>query len=110
MVRGGAIEPHWLADGSSFWFAKGSPDAIVIYKVDPISGSKTALFYGNRLRASLSGVLGHEPPFRGLPFDRFTFEPGERAARFPVDGREFRSGIPTASGNPRALPTAARRR
>ena len=39
MVRGGAIEPHWLADGSSFWFAKGSPDAIVIYKVDPISGS-----------------------------------------------------------------------
>ncbi len=22
-VKGGSIEPHWMADGSSFWYAEG---------------------------------------------------------------------------------------
>ena len=24
-VKGGSIEPHWMADGSSFWYANGAP-------------------------------------------------------------------------------------
>jgi len=23
-VKGGSIEPHWMTDGSSFWYAEGS--------------------------------------------------------------------------------------
>ena len=23
-VKGGSIEPHWMADGSSFWYAEGA--------------------------------------------------------------------------------------
>ena len=24
-VKGGTIQPHWMADGSSFWLAEGAP-------------------------------------------------------------------------------------
>lgn len=25
LVKGGSIEPHWMADGSSFWYTEGDP-------------------------------------------------------------------------------------
>ena len=25
VVKGGSIEPHWMAEGSSFWYAEGDP-------------------------------------------------------------------------------------
>ena len=49
-VKGGAIEPHWMADGSSFWYAEGAPDNTVIYKVDPKANTKTPMFDTARLR------------------------------------------------------------
>ena len=24
-VKGGNVDPHWMADGSSFWYAEGAP-------------------------------------------------------------------------------------
>ena len=33
-VKGGSITPHWMADGSSFWYAEGAPENTIIYKVD----------------------------------------------------------------------------
>ncbi len=24
-VKGGSIQPHWMADGSGFWYAEGDP-------------------------------------------------------------------------------------
>ncbi|MFQ5695672.1 MAG: hypothetical protein ACE5HB_06765, partial [Terriglobia bacterium] len=72
-VKGGSITPHWMADGSSFWYAEGSPANTVIYKVDPRANTKTPLFDTQRLRQALTPFLGHEPPYQGLPFEEFTF-------------------------------------
>ena len=89
-VRGGSIEPHWMADGSSFWYAEGAPGNIVIYKVDPRADTKTPLFDTARLRKALTSLLGHEPPFKGLPFDTFTFvDEGEQTIKFTVEDKEF---------------------
>lgn len=41
-VKGGSITPHWMADGSSFWYAEGAPSNTVIWKVDPKANIKTA--------------------------------------------------------------------
>ena len=27
-VEGGKVEPHWMADGNSFWYAEGAPEEI----------------------------------------------------------------------------------
>ena len=26
-VKGGTVEPHWMADGNSFWYAEGAPES-----------------------------------------------------------------------------------
>ena len=88
-VKGGSIEPHWMADGSSFWYAEGGPANTVIWKVDPKVNTKTPLFDTARLRQALTPFLGHEPPYQGLPFDKFTFVDGEKAVKFSLEGQEF---------------------
>jgi len=35
LVKGGSAHPHWMMDGSSFWYAEGAPDDTVIWRVDP---------------------------------------------------------------------------
>ena len=39
-IKGGSIKPHWMADGSSFWYAEGAPSNTVIWKVDPNANTK----------------------------------------------------------------------
>ncbi len=102
-VKGGSIEPHWMADGSSFWYAEGAPDKTVIWNVDPNANTKTALFDTAHLRQALTTVLGHEPPHKGLPFEAFTFvDKGDQTVRFTVEGNQFvlRLGTYTISRAP----------
>lgn len=72
-LGGAACSVNWMADGQSFWFAEGQPDRTVIYRADPETGTTEPLFDAERLREALTGALGHEPPYEGLPFDVFTF-------------------------------------
>lgn len=89
-VKGGSIEPHWMADGSSFWYVEGAPENTIIYKVHPVANTKTPLFDTARLRQALVTFLGRELPYGWLPFDTFTFvDDDEKAARFTVEKREF---------------------
>ncbi len=89
-VKGGSIEPHWMADASSFWYVEGAPANTVIYKVDPTANTKTPLLDTVRLREALTPLLGHEPPYQGLPFEEFTFvNEGEQAVKFSVEDKEF---------------------
>ncbi|MGH8057683.1 MAG: DPP IV N-terminal domain-containing protein, partial [Candidatus Entotheonellia bacterium] len=88
-VKGGSITPHWMAGGSSFWYAEGAPANRVIWKVDPKANTKTPLFDTARLRKALTPLLGHEPPHQGLPFEDFTFVNGENVVKFAVENKEF---------------------
>ena len=94
-LGGAACAVNWMADGQSFWFAEGQPDQTVIYRADPVAGTTEPLFDAERLRAALTPVLGHEPPYGGLPFDTFAFAgegsqgDGERLVRFSVEDRGF---------------------
>ncbi|MGH9862679.1 MAG: DPP IV N-terminal domain-containing protein [Candidatus Acidiferrales bacterium] len=88
-VKGGSIEPHWMADGSSFWYTEGAPANTVIWKVDPRANTKAPLFDTARLRKALTSVLGHEPPYGDLPFTQFEFVEGEKGVKFTVEEGEF---------------------
>lgn len=87
-VKGGSIEPHWMADGSSFWYAEGAPANTVIWKVDPHKNTKEHLFDVVRLRRALR-ALGTEPEGEGLPFWEFEFLNEETAVRFRLAERDF---------------------
>ena len=56
-VKGGKIEPHWIADGSSFWYAESAPADTVIWKVDPEANTKDPLFDTARLRKALHSTI-----------------------------------------------------
>jgi len=88
-VKGGKVDPHWMADGSSFWYPEGAPANTVVYKVDPAANTKAPLFDTARLRRALTEVLGHEPPYQGVPFSDFTFLDSEKAVKFTVENKEF---------------------
>ncbi len=89
-VKGGSIQPHWMADGSSFWYAESTPENTIIYKVDSKVNSKTPFFDSARLRQALTKVLGHEPPYKGLPFEAFTFvNKSEKAVKFTMEDKVF---------------------
>jgi hypothetical protein len=89
-VNSGKVEPHWMADGSSFWYAEGAPANTIIWKVDPKTNTKTPLFDIARLRKELTSLLGHESPYQGLPFDTFTFvDEGEQTVKFTEEDKAF---------------------
>lgn len=90
LVKGGAITARWLGDGESFWYADGAPANTVIYRVDPSQGTQEPLFDTERLRAALAPVLGHTPPYDGLPFSDMTLDETRSRAEFEVEGRRFR--------------------
>jgi dipeptidyl aminopeptidase/acylaminoacyl peptidase len=89
LIRGGSIEPHWLPDGGRFWYAEGVPDRTVIYQIDPVTNSKQPLFDIERVRQALTPLLGHEPPYQGLPFADFTFTDDGASVQFQLAGRRF---------------------
>jgi hypothetical protein len=88
-VKGGKVEPHWMADGNSFWYSEGAPANTVIWKADPVANTKEPLFDTLKLRTVLKTVLGHEPPYNGIPSDEFDFHEDDRTARFELQGRHF---------------------
>jgi len=94
-LDGGIIEPHWMEDGNSFWFADGSLDSTVIYRVDPLNNRKTELFEVSRLREVLRLFLGEAPPHHGVPFRAFEFADGEQMVRFKVGGRDLTLDLET---------------
>jgi hypothetical protein len=76
-IKVGSIEPHWMADGNSFWYAEGAPENTIIWKIDPKANTKKLLFDIERLRKAFRTLIGHDLSNRGLPFDKFNFVEGE---------------------------------
>lgn len=61
-MEGGRVQAYWMADGNSFWYAEGTSESTVIWKVDPVVKSKEPLF---------------------------TFANAEGSVRFSVEQRDF---------------------
>jgi dipeptidyl aminopeptidase/acylaminoacyl peptidase len=90
LVRGGVVQPRWLADSNNFWYAEGTPDKTVIYRVDPRANTRTPLFDPPRLREGIRAALGYDPPWGQVPFRDFSFtDRTEKAAKFTLEGRDY---------------------
>lgn len=112
LVEGGSLEPHWLTDGDSFWYAESDGDRTMIYKVDPAAGTRTLLVDTARLRAALRAI----DPDRAWPADlvveQLSLLSGDTVAKLTVDGNEYMvsletyavSRAPPSSLNPHAVP------
>jgi len=88
LVQGGKVMPNWMPDGSSFWYADGTPNDRKILKVDPKTNNVTPLFDVARLRTALERELGHAPAGSGVPFEGLAFL-GPNRVSFSVEGRSY---------------------
>ena len=95
LIENASLEPHWMADGRSFWYVEGAPAQTAIWVIDGARPEPTPLLNADRLRDALTAVLGHEPPYRGIPFERFDFLDDETAIRFELEERAFRMALDT---------------
>jgi dipeptidyl aminopeptidase/acylaminoacyl peptidase len=88
LVSGGRIPARWTRDGA-LWYVEGGPEDTVIQRVDPATGETAPLFDVAAVRASLAAATGHEPPYRGLPFDAFREDERGRVG-FDYEGKRWR--------------------
>lgn len=101
LLGGGPCPVNWMPDGQSFWFVEGQPDQTVIYRSDPATRTTEPLFDTERLREALTPMLGHLPPYQGLPFDSFTFVAGsDQTIRFTVEDRSFQLDLDSYTVTP----------
>lgn len=84
LIRGGFVNPRWLADGSLFCYTAGTPDS-TSYLVDPVANTKTAVLD--------PGTLGH-PCAPAEPEARPTEQRVVRSTRYFFDMLE----IPAPTG------------
>src|SRR5579863_7835412 len=89
LVKGGEVEAHWMEDGNTFWFAQDGPGGAEAWRYDPVASKKAPLVDLPRLREALARLVGYRPSLDRLPFDSFSFLPGEGSARLTANGREF---------------------
>ena len=99
-VQNGSIQALWMNDGNSFWYAEGSQNNTVIYKVDPITNTKDFLFNVQRLRQALIPVLGNELSQEGLPFQTFSFVEGEKVIEFIIEKKAYRMDLDSYTVKP----------
>ena len=106
LVKGASIEPNWLADGSSFWFAEGGPADRVIWRVDPAANTVEPLFNVPHLRFAIAAAIGHEPPYAGVPFETFQLSPDGATASFTLEGARFSLDMEAYVVEPQLAPAA----
>ena len=108
-VKGGRVEPRWMADGNSFWYVEGAPGDPIFWKVDPETDTgPTPFFDVHRLRAALVRAIGRQEPDQRLPFDSFTFaDDRESAIRFQVADKSYVLNLTSYEIVPESLPISA---
>jgi dipeptidyl aminopeptidase/acylaminoacyl peptidase len=94
-VSGGSLPPNWTHDGTGVWYAEGAPENTVILRTDLKTGETAPLFNVAAVRAALAAATGHEPPYHGLPFIRFTAVKAGRG-EFDYDGTRWQIDLATS--------------
>jgi len=108
LVRGGAVEPHWLPDGTGFWYEAdgggGEGEGTAIYGVDPATGAKERLSAPPdeeprpEPRVIRPSLFPGFPPVREIPSPDGRWFLTERDSNLwlraadPGDGREAENG------------------
>jgi dipeptidyl aminopeptidase/acylaminoacyl peptidase len=111
-LRGGSVEGRFTPDGTAFVYLDGVPERAAMHRVD--EAGRGPFLDPEGVRRQLAVLLGHEPPYAGLPFSSFDFvrEKEADAIRFEVEGKAFlyELGTQTVVTSPSRLEEDRRRR
>ena len=87
LVLGAKITPHWLADGSRFWYRVSTPAGPRFVLADPLAGIRTEAFDHDRLAKALAVAAGADIDPAALPM--IAIEPSDGEIVFDALGRRW---------------------
>jgi dipeptidyl aminopeptidase/acylaminoacyl peptidase len=88
LIRGGSVEPHWLADGRRFWYVTETKEGPLVWIVDPRANTKRPLFDTPRLLQALRARLGKKLP-AAVTLGDLVFLEAENKVRFNFAGKTW---------------------
>lgn len=83
-----SVDPHWLRKGDRFWYSFETSEGRKWYIVDPLKGSKTALFDNEKLAAAITRIVKDPFDAQHLNIDSLQFIKDETVLRFQVKSTE----------------------
>jgi hypothetical protein len=85
--------PHWLSDGTRFWYRATRAQGADFVMVDPVRNLRRQVFDNARLAAamSLANDTAYDPT--RLPFTTFNYVDGEQFIEFTASAKLFRCGL-----------------
>ncbi|RMH12765.1 MAG: S9 family peptidase [Gemmatimonadetes bacterium] len=77
------VQPRWIEGSERFWYSWETSDGTFYYLVDPVQGTKRAIFDNDRLAAELTRITRDPYDGKHLPIQRIRFI-DENTLRFDV--------------------------
>ena len=73
LIYSTSVSPRWIEGGESFWYSYETSDGTSYWKVDPVRGTKRAIFDNDRMAAELTRIVkdpfdGQNLPIRNIKF------------------------------------------
>lgn len=107
-----SVNPHWIDDGSRFWYRRETPNGHEFIFVDPDENVRRPLFDHERMARAISQATGKSFTAGRLPFQSVAVDPEASVLRFDLDGRGWQCSIPEAKcselARPRDVPGESR--
>jgi dipeptidyl aminopeptidase/acylaminoacyl peptidase len=89
-----AVRPNWLP-GDKFWYRVLTARGSEFILVDPAKKTRLPAFDQQKLAASLSTATGKHYDADMLPFEFFSFLPGDRSILFGADDKQWKCDLKT---------------
>ncbi len=88
MIFSTSVDPHWMKNGSKFWYTYETTEGKKWYIVDAVKLTKTPMFDNDKLAAALTRIV--KDPFDGkhLSIDNLKFIKEEQSISFEVKSTE----------------------
>lgn len=104
-----SVTPHWFTTSDKFWYSYKTSAGTAYYVVDPVKGTKAALFDHVRLAEALTRMTGIPYDGEHLPLQHLRLVKGDTALRFSlsvartavIPGLAAEPAIPGQKPNPR---------
>lgn len=84
MIFSTAVDPHWMKNGSRFWYAYETTQGKKWIMVDPVKLTKSPLFDNDKLAAALTRIIKDPIDGKHLQLDNLKFVRDENWVRFEV--------------------------
>ena len=89
MVFSLGVNPNWFSGSDRFWYQWKTAEGTQYYIVDPVAGSKKAVFDMEKLAMQLSEIVKDPLDAKHIPFQKFKLSEDDKCFTFEIKSTEM---------------------